>query len=91
MRQIYSIETVVEGVGLLDAEEEHNIRQTLGAGAVVYLNPITHQLHIAWTLEADTMDEALDAARAMHHGAKEATGVYVPRTSKFLVLEVADY
>lgn len=91
MRQVYTIETVIEDVGWLRPHEEQAVKHALGVGTSVYLDPISKQLHASWNLEADVMDEAIDAARAMHHGAKEATGIYVPRTSLFIVREIGPH
>lgn len=90
MNQRYSIETVIEGVGWLKRQEERAIQQILGTGSGIYLDEHTHQLHFAWDLAAATMDEAIDLGRTTHHSAKAATGVYVPRTSLFVVREISD-
>lgn len=84
----YSVETMLEGVGTLKHRERGAVRQVLGFGAALSTDQDTKQLHLFWTVTADSMDEAVDTARLMHRAAKEATGVYIPHTTLFAVREV---
>lgn len=85
----YRAETVIEEVGWIRTKEKLAIRQALGHGTAIYLDEFTQQLHLAWNVEADSMEEGIDIVRTLHFTARQATGVYVPRTSLFAVREIA--
>ena len=90
MSQTYGVETVIADVGWLRTQEKHAISPILGHGASITHSQITMELHLGWGITADTMDEAINLARTDHFSARKASGVYVPRTTLFLVRQV-DY
>jgi hypothetical protein len=83
--ETFQIETVIAGVGYIRPSEKLAIRQHLGNGAVINHDPVQSELNLGWRIDADSMDPAIDLARRMQDRASEATGVYVPRTTLFLV------
>lgn len=84
----YRAETVIEEVGWLRTKEKLAIRQILGHGTSIYLDEFTQQLHLAWNVDADSIEEGIDTVRTLHFTARQATGVYVPRTTLFAVREI---
>lgn len=84
----YSIETVINGVGSLNPQEKYALLQGLGPGAAAEFTPAIGQLHLSWTLAADSYDEAARLGMTMHNSAKYETGVHTPHTVLFCVREV---
>lgn len=84
----YSAESIITDVGYLKTTEKLAVRNILGLGSDVTFDRVSRQVHLFWIVEADTLDDAIEAARRVLRIAKHATGVHVPHTSHFSVREI---
>lgn len=83
----YAVNAVVDGIGWMTTEEKESIDALLGVG-VAHFTPDIHQLHLYWPLAADTLNDAIDQARATLRSALEATGVVCPHPRMIQVAEI---
>ena len=80
----YSIESVIDGVGYLQPDEELAVCAILDDGASVYFDGDSNQVHLCWSTSADTLDEAIDISRRTLRIAKHAAAVLALDSSKTL-------
>lgn len=85
----YAINVIVADVGLITDRDKSDVAAIIGQGvSVVHFTTDLHELHLYWPVSADTLDNAIDAARTMLREAINATGAAYPRTRKFEVCEI---
>lgn len=87
-RYDYWIQAVIAGVGWVTDHERDTVAAALGADAIVFFNQSAQQINLAWPLTGDTMNDAIDDARATLRKATEATGVTSPRLIAFEIREI---
>lgn len=83
----YSVSVIISDVGWLTDGEAADIAEAVG-NAQGRFHESEHQLHLYWSLFADSMTEASAAAHLTLSQAREATGVCTPRTTVFEVREI---
>lgn len=86
--QAYSVESIIGGIGYLRTTERLAVRQALGGESTIDVDQVSAQMHLYWTVSADGLDSALDAARSTLRDAAQATGVYTPHYKSFCVREM---
>jgi hypothetical protein len=84
----YAITAVIEDVGWITEAEARDIADAIDGDPLGRFDLANHQLHLYWSLFADTMDDASNQGRATLRNAQEATGVCTPRTTVFEVREI---
>jgi hypothetical protein len=84
-RNHYAANVVLGGIGWIADDEAKDVERLI-EGTVKHA-PGTSELHLYWEVTADTMDDAIDTARATLRRAKTATNVYCLSTRLFEVRE----
>lgn len=82
---LYSATAVLADVGHITRREARTVARVI-EGEATYFD-VFGQLQIHWAFPADTMGDALDAARATVHKAMDATGAFCPRVIRLDVRE----
>jgi hypothetical protein len=86
-QQQYTVNVIIGEVGWLTEKEAADIVEAVGNSQGRF-DKSTDQLHLYWSLYADSMTEATAAAHLTLSHAREATGVCAPRTTVFEVREI---
>lgn len=86
-QQRYAVTVVVGDVGWLTDDEVKDITAQINGGEHKF-DQTQHELHLYWTVQADTMGDAIGLARLMLDQAQRASGVHTPRTIAFDVREI---
>lgn len=82
----YAVNVVLAQVAPLTHDEAMAITDAITDGQSRY-DPASCQLHLFWSVLADSMSEATDEARVILADARAATGTFDPRTIVFEVRE----